>query len=591
MATVEEIQMAIDRLNKSPDEKDYFDEVMTNVGPSANAALQDFISAFSDPIGTAKDTYDLGVGLYSLATDGDKPEEEIARALGEYYGDRYGSFTALKNSFKTDPVGVALDLSSIVSGVGGAARGSSGLVRKVSEKAGADKATAFFDKVQGSRLSDAARNALILSDTGSGAAVGRVARSIPELAGRAVSNTLGLVSGAPGDAIERSFNVGRTSLPLGDRAKTFTDTARGEGILSVSPERFATDSKDALSSIRRGNSAQYRAGSAAIDMGPSTPLKGVSTSRTSVPGPISSTGKQMPPVFSEKPSAPPQINRPFFSSQFKKLSAIRKDQNSAKGKFSQAEGFVDDSANAINAIEQDIIEFSKSPLPDKEAAFQLRQKIDAYPFVEGTQEFRIRADLRADLSKQLKKDPKYRKVVEDFDEANTLAKEIESELSLGRTKNVSQSLRKLQSITRNNVSTNFGRRVDLLSQLNPNMDYDPLDVASALSLQSTQPMGGSRIGQSAGQTGGILSVGQEGTSAAEIMAGLAAASGVNPRNVGRASFGVGRAAQAVSPITTPIAGILPTATNAAFALERADTQSGSEELKELVRKLKAANAL
>ena len=300
----------------------------------------------------------------------------------------------------------------------------------------------------------------------------------------------------------------------------------------------------------------------------------------------------MAPDVKTAVTVPPQVNRPFFSQSFSKLESIKKERDAAKGDFSDAETFDELTTNqAIDRIEAEIIEFSKSPLPDKEAAFRLRAKLDKLDYKPGTPEFAFRNDLRANLSTQLKQDPQYKKIVEEFDQANQLADEIFSELSLGRTKNTSQKIRKLQSVTRNNVNTNFGRRVDLLSNLNPDIDYDPIDVASALSLQSTQPMGGSRIGQAGAQTGGILSAGQEGASIPQMVLSAAAASGVNPRNVGRAAFGVGRAAKAVSPVTVPLGGILPQASNVTFALERADPTVSNPDVEELRRRLEAAGVI
>ena len=589
MATVQEIQDAIRRLDQTPEQRTYFDDVRANVGPSAEAALQDFIAVITDPIGTAKDTYDLGKGLFSLATGGDAPEEEIARALGEYYVDRYGSLDAVKNSFRTDPVGVGLDFASVLSGAGSSTRAAAGLGKKVSDRVGAEKTSEFLGKLQSSELSEKARNALILSDVG--AAAGTAVVKAPSVLGNVSASLLGTVSGASGDSIGRAFNVGRESLPFSERAKTFRQTAAGQGDSAVSPAQFVDDTQQAFQTLKGNISANYRAGRAALPPGPTTPLVGQTTSRTSAPGPISSTGKQMPPVVTVRPSAPPQRNRPFFASQFDELDKVKTERNAAKGEFSDAEGFDSDALQGISLLEQDVVEFSKSPLSDRDAAFALRQKLDTYNFTEGTQEFRVRNQLRADLSKQLKKDPKYKKLVEDYDEANRLAEEIKSELGLGRTKNVSQSLRKLQSVSRNNVNTNFGRRSDLLAELNPNMNYDPLDVAAALSLQSAEPVGGARIGQAGAQTGGILASGQEGVSLGNTAVAALTAAGFTPRNVGRGAFVAGRGALAASPVTTPIAGILPQATNVAFAQERADVGTDDPEMDALIRRLEAINAL
>ena len=72
--TNDQIRERLRNLKRPAEEQTYFEELRSNIGPSANAALQDFIAVITDPIGTAKNTYDLGVGLYSLATDGDAPE-------------------------------------------------------------------------------------------------------------------------------------------------------------------------------------------------------------------------------------------------------------------------------------------------------------------------------------------------------------------------------------------------------------------------------------------------------------------------------------------------------------------------------------
>jgi hypothetical protein len=583
--TNDQIMERLRNLNRPAEEQTYFEELRSNIGPSANAALQDFIAVVSDPIGTAKNTYDLGVGLYSLATDGDAPEEEIARALGDYYVDRYGSLEAFQNSAKTDPVGVALDLASVFSGVAGGGRAGITLSQKVSEKAGATKTAEFLSKLEGSKLSDAARSALILSDVGSGAIVGRAAKALPEALGQAAATTAGVISGASADSILRAGEVGRRSMPFGSRAKRFQDTAAGEGNLNVSPEQFASDVDAAGTALRNRIRDQYLQGKSEIDMG-GTNVFGQQETRTIVPR------LNMAPEVKTTATVPPQVNRPFFSQSFSKLASIKKERDAAKGDFSDAETFDELTTNqAIDRIEAEIIEFSKSPLPDKEAAFRLRAKLDKLDYKPGTPEFAFRNDLRANLSTQLKQDPQYKKIVEDFDQANQLADEIFSELSLGRTKNTSQKLRKLQSVTRNNVNTNFGRRVDLLANLNPDIDYDPIDVASALSLQSTQPMGGSRIGQAGAQTGGILSAGQEGTSIPQMVLSAAAASGVNPRNVGRAAFTAGRIGKAVSPITVPLGGILPQVSNAAFALERADPRVNDTDIEELRRRLEAAGVI
>lgn len=54
-------------------------------------------------------------------------QEQTARNVGQFYKDRYGGFENIKNTLYNDPVGAALDVSAVVGGVGGLAKGAAGL--------------------------------------------------------------------------------------------------------------------------------------------------------------------------------------------------------------------------------------------------------------------------------------------------------------------------------------------------------------------------------------------------------------------------------------------------------------------------------
>lgn len=570
MATVEEIQAVIDALKaESEPERDnsFGEDVLENIIPSGKAAFTDFFNALTDPIGTAESVRDIGIGVYSLLTDGDRPEEAVALALGEYYTDRYGSKEAFKNSVRTDPVGVLLDLASFANpGLGGAKAAGTGAIR-IADKIGAEKTADFLRKAGDSKLSEAARRALIASDIGSGAGAGRLAQKTPAFLGRAVATASGTISGAGGDAVQRAFEIGREfKKPFGKRGQRFTDTMLDTGKLNVSPEQFAADVDKAANAMRQQIRDQYVAGIADIDMG-GTNVFG-RTETTSVTPRLN-----MSPDIQRTVTVPTQFNRPFFANAFSRIADIKRQRDSAKGEGSEAEGFAAETSQAIDLMDNDIVEFSKSPLPDKEAAFKLRQKLDTYDFPPRSREDAFRNDLRGILSDELKKDPKYKKVVEDFDEATKLADEIFAELSLGPTKNTSQKLRKLQSVTRNNVNTNFGRRVELLNRLNPDADYDLLDVATAQALRQDQPTGAARIGQSGSQSLGVLGVG---SGVVEPSSGIVATLGqsmLTPQNVGRAAYKTGQVAQVLRPITTPTAMALPQAQNLGILAERSGASS------------------
>ena len=61
--------------------------------------------------------------------------------------------------------------------------------------------------------------------------------------------------------------------------------------------------------------------------------------------------------------------------------------------------------------------------------------------------------------------PTYAGVMKDYAEASDLISEIESTLSLKNSASRDTAMRKLQSLTRNNVNTNYGNRLELAKQL------------------------------------------------------------------------------------------------------------------------------
>ena len=61
--------------------------------------------------------------------------------------------------------------------------------------------------------------------------------------------------------------------------------------------------------------------------------------------------------------------------------------------------------------------------------------------------------------------PQYAKVMKNYGEASETIREIERALSLGQKSSADTAMRKLQSLMRNNVQTNYGNRLNLAKQL------------------------------------------------------------------------------------------------------------------------------
>ena len=124
--------------------------------------------------------------------------------------------------------------------------------------------------------------------------------------------------------------------------------------------------------------------------------------------------------------------------------------------------------SAINEWKNaDPVEFHTPEGMDK-----LKQKVggilETIPYEQGTARTAVQNiynSIKGTINKQA---PTYAKVMSDYAEASDLIKEIERGLSLktkGGTINADTAMRKLQSIMRNNVSTNYGQRARLAEEL------------------------------------------------------------------------------------------------------------------------------
>lgn len=113
-------------------------ETIGNIPSSGAQFVSDTITPLLSPIDTAKNLFELGKGIYNLYTPGEQPSEEVARAVGKFYYDRYGGkdFVEVKSkvlqTLKTDPVGFLSDLAIPLS-VARAPLSSSSVVSKATK--------------------------------------------------------------------------------------------------------------------------------------------------------------------------------------------------------------------------------------------------------------------------------------------------------------------------------------------------------------------------------------------------------------------------------------------------------------------------
>ena len=138
-------------------------------------------------------------------------------------------------------------------------------------------------------------------------------------------------------------------------------------------------------------------------------------------------------------------------------------------------------------------------------------------------------EIRGEITSQA---PTYARVMKDYSDASELISQMEGALSLGNKSQADTALRKLQSLMRDNVQTNYGRRAelgDILSQKGAGTLYSSL---AGQSLSSLAPR--SMSGQLMGAGGSLAAVSNPSLIPAIAM--------TSPRIMGEAAYYSGKAA-------------------------------------------------
>jgi hypothetical protein len=148
-----------------------------------------------------------------------------------------------------------------------------------------------------------------------------------------------------------------------------------------------------------------------------------------------------------------------------------------------------------------------------------------------------------------KQAPTYEKVMKEYTDASDLTKEIERSLSLGQKASADTAMRKLQSLMRNNVNTNYGQRLDLAQQLQTAGGKNIMPALAGQAMSDWTPRGIQRA--TAGLEGmGAYALGGPALAALDI--GLS-----SPRLVGETSYKYGQLANALTQGGQAISNAIP----------------------------------
>lgn len=159
--------------------------------------------------------------------------------------------------------------------------------------------------------------------------------------------------------------------------------------------------------------------------------------------------------------------------------------------------------------------------------------------------------------------PEYARVMKEYSEASELVREMERALSLGQKSAADTAMRKLTSVMRNNVNTNFGLRLDMVRQMEQQGGNQLLPSIAGQSMSSSLPRGLAPQIAGVSAVPGIVESFMQGTTPLT----LAAAPLFSPRLVGEAAYGLG-AAQRMVAQSRPVQAMTPTAARAKLMLGR-----------------------
>jgi len=326
------------------------------------------------------------------------------------------------------------------------------------------------------------------------------------LAGKPIGAILGTTTGAGREAVVEAYKAGAVG---GERAQAFKNNMRGK----ESPEVVVDQAKEAMSNMATKRKTDYLKS-----------MEGVKASTKKV---------KFDPIVDE-------INKLEKSFEFRGQTTLDKT-----------------GLNKLKEIKEAVDIWKKDKnFHTVEGLDALKKKIDnLYP--EGDvfgktsgKSAAIVESARKVVNEQIKKvSPDYAKTMQAYEEAMSLEKEIRKSLSLGNQAAADTSLRKLLSVMRNNVNTNFGNRFEKIKKLDQTGDLNIAPRLAGQSLNSAMPRG---------LQGGNLMMNQLAYGAPTYLTGnpafLSLMGAQSPRLVGEAAFKAGQVIPKI-PVTRQL-GIL-----------------------------------
>lgn len=339
---------------------------------------------------------------------------------------------------------------------------------------------------------DAAGTGAVIGAATPGAvkAFGAVGRGVNTLARGTVKHGLGMTTGAGGDAVGLAYQAGKKG------ATSFLDNMRGD----VGFDDVVTQAKTALFNMRAAKNQAYRSG-----------MMDIKNDKTILNfGPINDAVESIKDIGRFKGR---EVSKEASSAIDSLISKIDEWKALNPSEFHTPEG--------MDALKRAIGDIRLEYKPGTTARVAAEKLYNA---------------VKNQISLQA---PTYSKVMKDYSEAADLIKEIERSLSLGEKAASDTAIRKLQSILRNNATTSYGNRINMVDVLEQQGGADLLPALAGQSMNSWMPRGMS----GAIQKGAIpFAAGAAAMHNPLTLIPMALSAPLaSPRMVGNAAYGLGRA--------------------------------------------------
>jgi len=467
-------------------------ETISNIPSSGAQFVSDTITPILSPIDTAKNLLELGKGIYNLYTPGEQPSEEVARAVGKFYYDRYGGkdFTEVKSkvlqTLKTDPVGFLSDLAIPLS-IARAPLSSSSVV---------SKATKAIDPT----------NLLLKTATNTPKGL--------SVLGDATIGTMLKKQGGIGDGvltdIFKGAQKGGDTLAL-MRAQMNSNKSLETALKPV------YSYMEGLKTLADKRAAAYNQG-----------LSKLGLDKTKVDPSVVVNAFNKSQARFTRITNQGRVSTPEITAKTKELKSLV-DEWVNNPDLHTVEG--------LDFLKQSISDF----MPDATS------KTRAGAFVSD-----FRGNVRNAIIDEF---PDYAPVMKAYEESKILEKQVKKALGSGEIEDIESIARKLQSTTRNNASTSFGVRGNILDEISkvgeqPNLRYE----LAAGSVDNVVPRGLGGISSGAIGAGGVgFGLGTGNIPLAVLAAGQSVAS--SPRLLGEVALRSGQVKGALNPALNQISNL------------------------------------